>query len=90
MGRMTIDARTHALLSQAKEPVELYDEAGRLLGRFTPLFDPSQYEYLTEPASDEEIARRLRANEPTYPSAEVRSCLCWTVWSWPPKRPPRS
>ncbi len=39
MMRVTVDQATLERLHGLKEPLELYDESGRVLGRFTPASD---------------------------------------------------
>jgi hypothetical protein len=72
MTRITIDSdlrnRIHAAADG--EMVELADEAGVVVARCTPVYDPERYEIVGEWESDEEIRRRLR-EDPTYSAEQV-------------------
>ncbi len=60
MGRVTIDQALRSKLGGLDSPLELCDEAGRVIGHFIPVQDRSIYEGVEPPVSDEEIDRRLR------------------------------
>ena len=53
MTRITLDAATADKLQAADHPVEVCDPSGKVIGRFTPAFDPSEWEPW-EPEIDEE------------------------------------
>lgn len=55
MTKIVLDAQTRAQLHDLKEPLEIVDEAGRLLGLFTPMVERARLE---PRISDEEIQRR--------------------------------
>ncbi len=74
MTRLTVDSTLPGKLATLTEPVELCDEAGRVLGQYFPRLDPAEYD-LEPQISREEIERRKRANEPTYTTAEVLARL---------------
>ena len=74
MTRLILDATLPEKLSGLVYPVELCDASGRLLGRYFPALDPSEYN-LDPGISEEEIERRLNANEKTYTTAEVLAYL---------------
>jgi hypothetical protein len=74
MPRLIVDARLPDKLSDLVHPVELCDSSGRVLGRFFPQLDPS--EYCLEPQiSEEELRRRKNSDEKTYTTAEVLAHL---------------
>ncbi|HEY2784124.1 MAG TPA: hypothetical protein VGJ05_04040 [Fimbriiglobus sp.] len=56
------------------ETVELTDEAGVVVGRFTPVYDPTRYQIVGEWASDEERRRRVREGK-RYTAEEVEARL---------------
>jgi hypothetical protein len=58
MTRIIVDGSLGSKLGNLAEPVELCDPYGRVLGRFTPTFDPSLYERLEPQISEEELIRR--------------------------------
>jgi hypothetical protein len=72
MTRITVDAALSSKLSEATEAVELCDSSGRVLGRFFPAPDLSQYEpdSLEPQVSDEELRRREQS-EKWYTTEEV-------------------
>ena len=69
--RITIDADTRSKLLNLTEPLEFCDEEGRVLGRFTPVVDLSEWEPITPEVSEEELDRREQSNEKRYTTAEV-------------------
>jgi hypothetical protein len=72
MDRIVISASLLALLEKADQPVDLCDEAGRVIGEFVPRFDPAEWEEIgPDDISDEELLARVRSNEPRYTTAEV-------------------
>lgn len=58
MTRITIDAATVAKLKDAREMVELRDEAGRIVGHFLPGPPRDANGKIIVPFSDEELERR--------------------------------
>jgi hypothetical protein len=58
MTRVIIGPDVWASLAAIKAPTQLCDEAGRVLGYFTPVADKSLYEKVQPPISDEELQRR--------------------------------
>jgi hypothetical protein len=58
MTQITIDAVLREKLSSLSQPVDFIDEAGCLVGRFTPAVDLSGYERSGPQISEEEIQRR--------------------------------
>ena len=75
MTKVVLDAALQAKLGRPNYPVELCDEAGRVLGRFIPTFDPSQHEPLTPEIGPEELQRRKQSKEKRYTTAEVIAYL---------------
>jgi hypothetical protein len=75
MTKVIVDEALRSKLHNLTEPVELCDEAGRVLARVTPQPDPSKYGPLVPQVSDEELDRRERANEKRYTTAEVLAYL---------------
>ena len=61
MSHIVLDAQTLKKLDPLKGSLEVRDEAGKVVGWFTPLVDPSQYQGLPGPQiSPEEIERRRK------------------------------
>ena len=69
MTRVLIDGEMLAKLSHLDRPVELCDEAGVLVGVFTPAVPRSVYRGADSPASEAELARS--ETEPARPLAEI-------------------
>lgn len=75
MSRITLDASLATKLHQLTESVELCDPSGRVLGRFVPVPDMSEWEPASPDASEEELDRREQAGERRYTTAEVLAHL---------------
>jgi hypothetical protein len=60
MTRVIVDTTVRAQLDKIKEPAELCDEAGRVLGRYLPVLDATLYQRMEVPISEEELDRRER------------------------------
>jgi hypothetical protein len=75
MFKITLDASMCSKLNDVVQPVELCDPSGKVLGRFVPLIDPSEWEPVSSAASDAELDRREQANEKRYTTAEVLAYL---------------
>ncbi len=58
MVKMVLNAEISERLRSALEHVELYDEAGMLIGHFIPEIDKSFYASVEIPIADEELRRR--------------------------------
>jgi hypothetical protein len=71
MAPIILDANLARQLSQLGQPVELADTSGKVIGRFVPEVDASEWEQLTPDVSEEELDRRESANEKTFTTAEV-------------------
>ena len=65
MEQMVVDADLRARLRNLNVPLELRDEAGAVLGHFTPSFRPADVNELmkTCPVSEAELDRRGQAVE---------------------------
>jgi hypothetical protein len=72
MVRVTIgsELRNQIVTAADGEVVELADEAGVVVARCTPVYDPTRYEIVGEWASEDEIRRRIR-DDPTYTAEQV-------------------
>jgi hypothetical protein len=57
MTRVILDEATLAKLHNLREPLELCDEAGRVLGHISPAVDPSLYRTVQVPFTEEELDR---------------------------------
>jgi hypothetical protein len=74
MTRLIVDASLPDKLPSLVFPAELCDDRGRVIGRFFPHLDPSEYN-LEPQISQEELQRRRQSNERTYTTAEVLAYL---------------
>lgn len=75
MSRFTLDASVAAQLHAFTSPVELCDPTGKVIGRFSPVIDWSEYEIVGPEITDEELERRRNSNEKRYTTAEVLEYL---------------
>jgi len=75
MTQVILDASVSSQLHHLTHPVELCDPSGRVLGRFVPLIDLSEWEPLSPDISEEELDRRAQSNEKRYTTAEVLAHL---------------
>jgi hypothetical protein len=75
MSRITLDASVAKQLLNLQGPVEICDPTGKVLGRFLPKIDLSDWEPLSPGISDEELQRRINSNEKRYTTAEVLAYL---------------
>jgi hypothetical protein len=75
MSQITLDASIANKLSNLIHSVELCDPTGRVIGRFVPLIDLSEWEPVSPAASEEELDRREKSNEKRYTTAEVLAYL---------------
>jgi hypothetical protein len=74
MTRLVIDGTLPAKLAGLRQPVELCDDSGRVLGRYYPEPDPSELN-LAPQITSEELARRKQAKGNGYTTAEVLAYL---------------
>ena len=70
MTRVTVDAELRARLLNLTEHLELCDENGKVLARVRPVFDPSDWEPLEPPCSEEELDQLEKSSE-WYTTEEV-------------------
>ncbi len=75
MSQIILDATVCGKLSNLTGPVELCDPSGRVLGRFVPLLDMSEWEPISPDISEEELERRARSNETRFTTAQVLAHL---------------
>ena len=76
MSHIVVDAAAAAQLRAATFPgVEVRDPSGKLLGRFSPAIDWSEYELVGPDISDEELERRSKSDEKCYTTEEVLEYL---------------
>ena len=74
MGKLTINAADCQRLREAKGMLEIFDPDGRVVGRFLPLPDLSDYELTESPTSEEELSRSEQELE-SYSTVEVLNHL---------------
>jgi hypothetical protein len=75
MTQIMLDEAACRKLAQAGQIVEVCDPAGRVVGRFVPLIDLSQWEPVTPEISEEELERRANSNAKRYTTDEVLDYL---------------
>ena len=75
MTQITLDAALAGQLHALGRSAELCDPSGKVLGRFVPLIDLSEWEPVTPEASEEELDRREKSNQRRYTTAEVLAHL---------------
>lgn len=75
MTQIILDASVSGQLHNVSQPVELCDPSGRVLGRFIPLIDMSEWEPISPDISEEELDRRAKSNQKRYSTAEVLAYL---------------
>jgi len=63
MTQIIVDASLSSKLNNATPPVELCDPSGRVLGRFVPLIDLSEWEPVSPDISEEELDQREQSKE---------------------------
>jgi hypothetical protein len=63
MTRVTVDAGLSRKLHGLTEVAELCDPSGRVLGRFVPVVDISEWEPVTPDVSEEELDRREKSDQ---------------------------
>ena len=60
MTKLIVDSATVAKLAEARNPLELCDDSGHILGHFIPVVDGSGISPLDPQISEEELDRRER------------------------------
>jgi hypothetical protein len=71
MIQIVLDAGVSSKLHNLTSPVELCDPSGRVLGRFVPLIDLSEWEPISPDISEAELEGRAKSKEKRYTTAEV-------------------
>jgi hypothetical protein len=74
MTRITLDAALAVKLHELGKSAELCDPSGKVVGRFEPVFDPSEWEILGPELSDEELEERAKSDK-WYTTEEVLAHL---------------
>ena len=74
MTRIVLDASVSSQLDVLTLPAELCDPSGRVLGRFVPTVDMSEWEPVSPEISEEELDRREQSTE-WYSTEEVLAHL---------------
>jgi hypothetical protein len=77
MSKLTVDASLSQSLATLTQPVQLCDPSGRVLGRFEPIDDISEWESVdpNDEITEEELRRRISSTERRYTTAEVLAHL---------------
>jgi hypothetical protein len=71
MSRIILDAAVVTQLHAANGPVELCDPSGKVIGRFSPVIDWSEWETVGPELTEEELDRRCEPGRKRYSTAEV-------------------
>ncbi len=74
MTRIVLDAGVSSRLHELTLPAELCDPSGRVLGRFVPTVDMSEWEPVSPEISEDELDRREQSTE-WYSTEEVLAHL---------------
>jgi hypothetical protein len=74
MTRIVLDAGVSSRLHELTLPAELCDPSGRVLGRFVPSVDMSEWELISPEIHEEELDRREQSTE-WYTTEEVLAHL---------------
>ena len=75
MTQVILDSNVSIKLQQLGQSVELCDPEGRVLGRFVPLIDLSEWEPVSPDITEEELERRMKSNQKRFTTAEVLARL---------------
>jgi hypothetical protein len=75
MTQISLEADVSKRLDELDQPAELCDLRGRVIGRFIPLVNVSEWEPVSPDISEEELDRRSRSEEKRYTTAEVLAHL---------------
>ncbi len=71
MTQVILDEHSASRLYDISYTVELCDSSGRVLGRFVPASDLSEWEPMIPDATEDELDRREQSNEKRFSTAEV-------------------
>jgi hypothetical protein len=63
MTQIILDASVSGQLHNLSQPVELCDPSGRVLGKFVPRIDMSEWEPVSPDVSEEELDRREQSED---------------------------
>jgi hypothetical protein len=74
MIQITVDSSLTSKLNQLSQAAELCDPSGRVLGRFVPVVDLSEWEPLSPEPTEEELDASERETE-SYTTAEMLALL---------------
>jgi hypothetical protein len=75
MTQIILEAGDSDKLGKVTQTVELCDPSGRVLRRFVPLIDLSEWVPLSPDISEEELDRRAKSAEKRYSTAAVLAQL---------------
>jgi hypothetical protein len=75
MPKITLDDAPASKLHELSQVVELCDPSGRVVGRFVPLIDLSEWEPISPDVSEDELDRREKSKERRYTTEEVLAYL---------------
>ena len=70
MTRIVVDGHMASQLSTGR-PAEFCDPSGKILGRFVPRIERSEWKNIPPGISEEELERRSKSTEKRYTTAEV-------------------
>lgn len=71
MTRIIIDPALQLQLERLQSAAELCDKSGRVLGRFVPALDHSDWQPASPDITEEELDERERSASKTYSTAQV-------------------
>lgn len=75
MTQIKLDANLSSTLHDLSQVAELCDPSGRVLGKFIPAIDLSEWEPISPAVSEEELDRREKSGEKRYSTSEVIAFL---------------
>jgi hypothetical protein len=75
MNPIRLDPALLEKLLAAMQTVDICDQSGKIVGHFTPIIDPADFELFGPEISEEELRRRIESKEPRYTTAEVLQYL---------------
>jgi len=75
MTQIRIDADLSNKLNALAGAAELCDPSGKVIGRFVPVVDLSEWEPVSPDVSEEELERRAKSTGKRYTTAEVLAHL---------------
>jgi hypothetical protein len=75
MTQIILDASATIRLGRVREPVQICDSEGHIIGQFIPLLNMSDWEPASPDISEDELERRSKSDEKRYTTAEVLAHL---------------